>query len=295
MRTSLVSGSDGYRRSRSQRGDGRSSAARPATRVARRVAFLGLIALLAVQQAGRLEAVATPFNPLPDPHSYIVTGNYAVASDDIPAQTVKGTVRRTLHINTCNPQANPPLVTNCVPSNADIVAAYLYFEMIDIDPLVTDVKFGQILDDGGTQVFHGSHILNGKFSSLVKRSDQALTGASCFSASGNLVLTMFRADVRYLLPVQYDASHQPTGKRLVGDGDLTTNKNKSGQFYPAGLTVETPEGGTGNILPQVAGFSLFVVYRDPIEPLRKIVVYENPKNEHGSPGQVYIQSSLNTV
>src|SRR4029079_2804468 len=125
----------------------------------------------AFQQAGQLQAVATPLNPLPDPHSYVVTGNYAVASDDVPAQTQKGTVTRTLHINTCNPQANPPIVTNCVPSNADIVAAYLYFEMIDIDPVVTNVKF------------QGQPITNGRFSSLVKRSDQALTGAACFSAS----------------------------------------------------------------------------------------------------------------
>src|SRR5262249_28155249 len=167
MKTSLVSRSDGYRRSRSQRGDRMPSAA-PATRVARGVVFFGLVALLAIQQAGRLEAVATPTNPLPDPHSYIVTGNYAVASDDIPAQTQRGTVTRTLHINTCNPQGNPAIVTNCVPANADIVAAYLYFEMIDIDPLATNVKF------------QGKPVLNGRFSSIVKRSDQALTGAACF-------------------------------------------------------------------------------------------------------------------
>jgi hypothetical protein len=105
---------------------------------------------------------------------------------------------------------------------------------------------------------------------------------------------MFRADVRYLLPVQYDVNNQPTGKRLVGDGDLTTNKNKNGQFYPSGLKVQAMEGGTGNVTPQIAGFSLFVVYRNPSEPLRKIVVYENPKNEHGSPGQVYVQPNLAT-
>jgi hypothetical protein len=230
-----------------------------------------------------VEAVATPTNPLPDPHSYVVTGNYAVGSIDLPAHSAAGVVNGTIHINTCNPQANPPIVTNCVPANADIVAAYLYFEMIDTDPLATSVKF------------RGAPIINSRFSSLVKRSDQAVLGPGCFAASGALSLTMFRADVRYLLPVQYDANNQPTGKRLVGDGDLTTNKDKNGQFYPAGLTVETLEGGTGNQTPAVAGFSLFVVYRDPTEPLRKIVVYENPKNEPGSPGQVYIQTDLNTV
>ena len=113
------------------------------TGIARAFAFVALTALLAFQQAGQLQAVATPLNPLPDPHSYVVTGNYAVASDDVPAQTQKGSVTRTLHIKTCNPQANPPIVTNCVPSNADIVAAYLYFEMIDADPVaMTAFKIG---------------------------------------------------------------------------------------------------------------------------------------------------------
>ena len=166
-------------------------------------AFLALTTLLVLQPGGRLQAVATPSQPLPDPHSYVVTGNYAVASDDVPSQTQPGTVTRTLHINTCNPQANPPIVTNCVPSNADIVAAYLYFEMIDTYPLATDVKF------------QGKHITNARFSSIVKRSDQPLTGASCFSSSGALVLTMFRADVRYLLPVQY-RREQPADRKAPG-------------------------------------------------------------------------------
>jgi hypothetical protein len=111
--------------------------------VGRSAVFLPLLALLALQNSTSVQAVsvATPPNALPDPHSYIVTGNYAVASDDIPAQTQQGTVTRTLHINTCNAQANPPIVTNCVPANADIVAAYLYFEMVDYDPLATSVKF----------------------------------------------------------------------------------------------------------------------------------------------------------
>jgi len=74
--------------------------------VGRPAVFLPLLALLALQNSTSVQAVsvATPPNALPDPHSYIVTGNYAVASDDVPAQTQQGTVTRTLHINTCNPQ-----------------------------------------------------------------------------------------------------------------------------------------------------------------------------------------------
>src|SRR5262249_61538905 len=120
-------------------------------------------------------------------------------------------------------------------------------------------------------------------SSLLKRSDQSLSGASCYASGQPLILTMFRADVRKLLPIQFDANNQPTGKRLVGDGDLVANG------YPAGLTIQTLEGGTGNVLPQVAGASLFVVFSAPGEPLRKIVVYENAPTQAGVLGPVYIQ------
>src|SRR6478672_8451919 len=93
MRTLLVPGSGGHRHSFSRRGRRMSSTQFAAGWVARGFACVALTALLAIQQAGHLQAVATlPPNPLPDPHSYVVTGNYAVASDDIPAQTQKGTV-----------------------------------------------------------------------------------------------------------------------------------------------------------------------------------------------------------
>ena len=39
-------------------------------------------------------------------------------------------------------------------------------------------------------------------------------------------------------------------------------------------TVTLPESGTGNVAPQSAGASLVVVYRDPSEPLRKILFYD---------------------
>src|SRR5262245_46751182 len=108
-----------------------------------RLAFvISLTGSLAVQQAERVRAQTEfPQNPLPEPHGYLVTGNYAVGSFDFPAQSAKGTVNGTIHISTCpNPQTNPP-TGNCVPSNADVLAAYLYWEMIDVNPQATNIKF----------------------------------------------------------------------------------------------------------------------------------------------------------
>ena len=76
---------------------------------------------------------------------------------------------------------------------------------------------------------------------------------------------MFRADVLHLL--KSDPNVKKPERRLVNDADLVTN----------GLalnTVTLPEAGNGNNTPQSAGASLLVVYRNPAEPLRKIVVYD---------------------
>lgn len=100
-----------------------------------------------------------------------------------------------------------------------------------------------------------------------------LTGntAACWASGGGknaqYTASMFRADVLHLLPPQRDANGTPTGKRLVNDDDLLEQ----------GLalnTVTLPETGTGNGVPQSAGATLFVVYRDPTEPLTKIVLYD---------------------
>ena len=93
---------------------------------------------------------------------------------------------------------------------------------------------------------------------------------------------MMRADVRRLLPRQFDANGNPTGRRLVNDTDLLNNRNLQNNPYPL-HTVTLPESGTGN-RSQSAGASLVVVYRDPAEPLRKIVVYDGIAVIPGIPG-----------
>src|SRR4029453_5418106 len=89
---------------------------------------------------------------------------------------------------------------------------------------------------------------------IVKKNSLTLTGpfASCWASNGQQpTFTMYQmeADVRRLLPLQL-ANGVSTGKRLAN-----------------GLhNVRLPENGTGNHVPQSAGASLVIVYRDTRDP-----------------------------
>ena len=83
---------------------------------------------------------------------------------------------------------------------------------------------------------------------------------------------MFKFDVLHLLPKLLDGANNWTGRRLVNDADLTSNYDETGAPY--GLhTVRLPEG-SGDQAIQSAGAALVVVYRNPSEPLTKIVMYD---------------------
>jgi hypothetical protein len=184
--------------------------------------------------------------------NFTVTGDYVVAGIDLlPQSQSNGFVTGTIQVSG-------------VPANADIVAAYLYWETIWSNPAQLE----------GAR-FRGQPV------SAVKSSTVSLTGpyAPCWSNGGDN-LTMMRADVRRLLPPQLDAQGKPTGKRVVNHADLQRYQ----QQFPADnwlLTVTLPEAGTGNRLPQSAGASLLIVYRnpepraqDPSQSLKSIVVYD---------------------
>ena len=206
---------------------------------------IGLGVLLA-QAGGQAQGSAG----LPYSTGYLVTGDYVVGSVDITDAT-NFSATGTIHIG------NTP--ANTVPQDADIIAAFLYWETIAPSGATPQ----QIAD---FVKFRGKPIKSVR----VKSVSRPLTGstASCFSSAsgfGPLTMTMFRADVLRLLPRKVDKFGKPTGKLLVNDADLTN----------VGLhTVTVPESGSGNVIPQSAGASLVLVYRDPSLPLKKISVYD---------------------
>ena len=204
-------------------------------------AALALLALVFTQVSGHAASTAaqTVVDPLAYSKGYLVTGDYVVGGVDVASKdAVGGFVTGTIPMSG-------------VPANADILAAFLYWETIAADA-----------SQAGGVKFRGLPV------QAVKASSMPLTGqnAACWASGSNLTMTMFRADVLRLLPEQLDAGRLATAKRLVNDADLSA----------AGLgpnTVTLPQLN-GNLVPESAGASLVIVYRDPAQPLRKISLYD---------------------
>jgi hypothetical protein len=237
---------------------GCSHARRPfITLLSRALAFtlLGCLALSA-----RAGVQASPGDALSYSKGFLLTGNYIASGVDLTEQAnpidANGFSTGTIHING-------------VPADADIVAAYLYWETITVTSNLSDAAGAK---------FRGETILLDDMKA-VKQSRQALTGstASCWSSGVPLTLTMFRADVLRWLPIRLDKDNKPSGKRLVNDADLIAHGLP---FHQVTLPVRS-----GNQVPESAGASLVLVYRDPSQPLRKIVVYDG----------IHIQSSVSEV
>jgi hypothetical protein len=198
---------------------------------------------------------------LPYARGYLLTGNYVASGIDLTENAnpvdLDGFSTGTIHITKCNP---PAVVFNCVPADADIVAAYMYWEAI--------VANGNLQQAAGVK-FRGEDILLNDLAA-VKASWADLTGStsSCWSSGAPLKMVHFRADVLRFLPIRLDKDNKPTGKRLVTDQDLIDNG-----FVVGGHSVRLPMRN-GNQIPESAGASLVLVYRDPNEALRKVVIYD---------------------
>ena len=225
----------------------------------RRRGLLGTVMLAIVIALPAMQANAfaqTADAALPYSAGYLVTGNYVEGAVDLSEQS--------------NPPDQDGLSTGVihisgVPTDAEIVAAYLYFEVITptADFSQARVKFrGQEID-----LAHDSG---------VKTTRRALTDdvATCWSSGTPLSMTEFRVDVLRLLPVRQDKNGKPTPIHVVTDADLSAQD--------LALHTVTLPTRSGNQIPESAGASLVLVYRHPSEPLRKIVFYDG----------IFIQPSL---
>ena len=185
--------------------------------------------------------------------NYFVTGGYVVGSKDLlPQDSVGGMVSGTI-----------PMTG--VPLNADILAAFLYWETIT-DGVPTSVA----------ATFRGQAI--GDFAVRIGELNASTSASPCWTngqggqGNGNLVINHYRADVMRFLPIGNTPSAPNYRKRLVNDTDLTAHG------FPAS-TVSLADAGNGNHAPASPGVSLVVIYRkDPLDPagdpLTGIVLYE---------------------
>src|SRR5262245_15758714 len=172
---------------------------------------------------------------LPFAKSYLLTGNYVVGGIDLQPDPRSGGFV----------SGNIPI--SGVPANADILAAFLYWETFSTP---------------------GAHIVGAKFRDqpieVVKKTyatlDSSTAACAAVPNAGGGTLTMWRADVLRLLPLQKDSKGNVTSKRVVNDADLTA----SGL---AGHTVSLPQNPNAPGILQNSGASLLLVYRDPLQPL----------------------------
>jgi Bacterial Ig domain len=236
---------------------------------------------------------------LPYARGFLVTGNYRVGGADLTPQQnpadINGFATGEIRFNT-NPAINKtnPGIDNTVPADSEIVAAFLYWESIYVPATTTKptegVRFRGHLIDPGAQ--WGTGPLDPLNSQLVLDGPTADTNpvpglewatiatlpgvtATCWGAAnqtGNARLTMFKFDVLHLLPKLLDGDNNWTGRRLVNDADLTSNYDENG--VPYDFHTVTLAEGSGDQALQSAGAALVVVYRNPSEPLTKVVLYD---------------------
>jgi hypothetical protein len=238
------------------------------------LSLLGLVLLLA-QQPGK--AQSSPPNALPFFKNYFITGDYRVGSIDL-SNPVGNFVTGDIHFNNA--------LGNAVPANADVVAAFLYWEMITLAPAPPSLA--------------GARFRDQDISTIAKQLGPAklLTQETspCWTGEAGDVFEMrgYRADVLRFLHVPVDANGNATGKRLVNDVDYIAAAAIDPSVVP--LRVTLPEA-SGNQVPSSAGASLMVIYKDqdPTKPLKSVVIYNGAYTQLKNPTTHVIDSMTQKV
>jgi hypothetical protein len=236
----------------------------------RSTASFAVIALLLLQQTGQVRAdVPPPDGPLTIFKNYPVTGDFVVGGIGLRGLGVPDPELDNQKF------ASGTISMSGVPQDADIVAAFLYWQSMETpDPLTP----GQLLAANG--FFRGNPIV-GK--SLGSDDVKACWGSGGGGGNGSsiTVLRTYRASVLKYLPFRMQ-NGVPSGKRLVNDADLNPT---SGPYAGLNLGLNTVKlsdsagGGaqspqSGNQANLLEGASLVVVYRRPDLPLRMVTIYD---------------------
>jgi hypothetical protein len=235
-----------------------------------RSAVLSVVLTLAVSHGvERVSAVSS--DALPYSAGFLVTGDYVVGGVDLmpgvnPPDPVTGLATGTISIAG-------------VPTDADIVGAYLYWETIFTPSCLQsnpDGSCAQWLNPADSAQFNGKAISpTARKAASFTLSSLDANPATCWGAAGTsaAVVTMFRADVLPLLPKRFDANDMWTGKYYANGSHTVSLLEKS-----------------GNKSVQSAGATLVLVYRDPTQPLRKIVIFDGAYAQPDGTGVVLSQN-----
>ena len=184
--------------------------------------------------------------------NYFITGDYVVGGVGLRGQGVNGLATGSIQISG-------------VPADADVVAAFLYWQV------VTTATAGP--DSGSLPVtFKGNPLrsADGPFGKLLTVEGTApcwSSGGSTGSSGGSKKTYTYRADV-----LRYFEVDPTTGKLAVNGGHL----------------VAVPDSGSGgNATPLALGASLVVIYRLPTLPLSAIVIYDGGYTLDNSTGSMF--------
>ena len=184
----------------------------------------------------------------PDPlnffKNYFLTGDYVVGGASLWRKGVNGIATGTISMSN-------------VPTNADIVAAFLYVQTAEI------AQWSGI--DHAT--FDGNDLGPGS-TSVAKALNWSSNTCPCWSVawppSGRRIVT-YRADVLRFLPIDQNGN-------LVVNGPHTVQVPDSGLYYDDDDQNSTERGGWSG--PRAIGASLVVVYRDSTKSFKAIVIYD---------------------
>jgi hypothetical protein len=199
-------------------------------------AIAGALLLGALSQGEtRVNAQSGPTGPLSFFKNFFITGDYVTGAVGLEGQGVNG-------------KATGQISISGVPAGNDIVAAYLYWQVV--------TKQSDGSDSGSVGATFNGYPLStpaGPFAKALGNGTSPCWSGGGGTGQGSEKQTFtYRADVLRFLPIG-------------SDGEVVANGSH---------TVQIPDGGSGNSTPLALGATLLLVYRDTSKPLTAVVIYD---------------------
>ena len=174
--------------------------------------------------------------------NYFITGDYQVGGVGLSGTGADGIATGTIHFDQDH--------GNDVPEGVEILAAFLYWQVVSSE--------NEGPESGIAGATFNGFPLSTPDGPLAKVLDPGGT-APCWSSGGGTGQSggskrtyTYRADVLRFFDVD-----PVTGRHIVD-----------------GYSVQAPDSGNGNGVPNALGASLVVIYRDPQAPLNAVVMYD---------------------